>query len=450
MKRSPPATVRLEATIAELVASGDGVAICEVSGERRAVFVPGVIPGERVAAVVDFSRRPARGRLVEVLDPSPARVAPPCAHVERCGGCDWMHLSVDAAAREHGAIIARILPPAFERESVHVELAPSPLGYRTRARVHVEARAPKGRGDRETAPIVVGMYGRQTHDPAPVDRCVVLAPAIETARAALPSLLAGARGKGEAQLALGAPETPRKAVLDLRWQGELPSPVWGRLEAAVKSGTIGGARVFEGQVKIPATIGDPTPWLTGADGAPLRLGPGGFSQASEAGNTRLAQRVAELAAQLSPDRNGSVVELYAGAGNLTVLLARSHAVLAVESDRDACAAARINLAARGLSARVVEGDAASYAIPPATKLVVLDPPRAGAKEVARALAARPVPAILYVSCDPPTLGRDLATLADAGYELRSIEAFEMFPQTSHVETVAALVRGPRGKGGRAR
>ncbi|MBN9162612.1 MAG: methyltransferase, partial [Myxococcales bacterium] len=120
-------------------------------------------------------------------------------------------------------------------------------------------------------------------------------------------------------------------------------------------------------------------------------------------------------------------------------------VVAVEQDHDACEAARENLASRGLSARVVEADASAHPIPRGTKLVVLDPPREGARAVAEELAARAAkgpagraPAVVYVACDPPTLARDVKTLTAAGYVIRAVETFEMFPQTSHVETVVAL------------
>jgi 23S rRNA (uracil1939-C5)-methyltransferase len=430
--------VVIEATIAELSAGGDGVAICTIDGERRAVFVPGVAAGDRVRLAVDDAKRPARGRVLALLEPSPSRIAPACPHVARCGGCDWMHLTRDAQVRAHVEIVARALPAEMRGVEIHTHAAPKEVGYRVRARVHL--------GVGRSGKVSVGMFGRSTHEPADVDACIVLHPSIEAVRRDLAAIVAGARGKGEASIALGAPggET-RRAVLDLRWSGDLPAPVFARLDHAVREGRLAGARVFAGVVKSPATIGDPTPWVAGADGAPLRLAPGGFSQAAEEANAALATRVAEIAeALVGPSREGaSVIELYAGAGNLTVLLARRFRVTAVESDRDACDAARKNLAARGLTAKVTEADASSFAIPSGTRLVVLDPPRAGARDVARALAEKPVPAALYVSCDPATLGRDLATLAPAGYEAAAVETFEMFPQTSHVETVVGLRRARR-------
>lgn len=419
---------RLEVTIAELSPGGDGVAVCEVDGERRAVFVPGVARGERLRVEADLSRRPARGRVLEVLAPSPDRVTPECPWYDRCGGCDWMHLSPEEQARAHAAIVASVLPAAWGTVEVAVHAAPRTRGYRTRARVHVEAA--RGR-------IVAGMFERRSREPVAVDACLVLDPVLDAARLRLPALLEGAKGRGDVQLALGRPGEPRSAVVDLRWSGDLPGVVFARIEQAVNDGWLAGARVYSGEVKVPATIGDPTPWIVGADGIPLRLAPGGFSQATEEGNARLAERAVALADAIAP--SVPTFELHAGAGNLTVLLARTRPITAVEIAREACDAARANLTARGLAAKVVEGDAARVAIPKETRLVVLDPPRAGAKEIAAAIAARPVPAVVYVSCDPPTLGRDLALLAGAGYTPAAVETFEMFPQTSHVETVAALL-----------
>ncbi|OJY28096.1 MAG: hypothetical protein BGO98_21305 [Myxococcales bacterium 68-20] len=438
-------SLTLEAEVAELSPGGEGVAICTIEGERRAVFVPGVLTGERVRTQIDDpTRRPARGRLLAVLEPSASRVTPPCAHVDRCGGCDWMAVAPEEQAREHARIVGRLLGGVSPKSHP----AAHALGYRTRARVHAEAK--RGR-------VVIGMFGRRSHEPAAVDTCVVLDPILDRARDALAGWLEGASGRGEARLGLGRPGQARKAVFDLRWSGELPGAVFGRLERAVRDGELAGARIFTGDGRpddlkargrtsrfsgAPAKIGDPTPFILGADGAPLRLAPGGFSQATEAGNTLLARRVGELARELAP---GPCVELYAGAGNLTVLLARDREVVAVEQDHDACEAARENLASRGLSARVVEADASAHPIPRGTKLVVLDPPREGARAVAEELAARAAkgpagraPAVVYVACDPPTLARDVKTLTAAGYVVRAVETFEMFPQTSHVETVVAL------------
>jgi 23S rRNA (uracil1939-C5)-methyltransferase len=426
----------IETTIDELAPGGDGVAKVTVGGERRAVFVRGVGVGDRVRLAVDLGTRPARGRVVALLEAGGDRIEPACPWVDRCGGCDWMHITGDAQRRAHESHVRGALPAAWRDVAIRVHPAPAALAYRTRARIH--ARASGGRA-------IVGMNEVHTRDPVEVDRCAVLHPDLERGRARVAALLEGAHGRGEAQIALGAlGESPRACVLDLHWSGPLPAACFARVEAAVKDGWLAGAWITGGESKVPAKVGDATPWIVAGDGLPLRLAPGGFGQASDEGNAALATRVAELAqAAIGSKADARVAELYAGAGNFTVMLARVAARLtAVESHRAACEAARANLDARDVrTAKVVEADAASYAIPPQTHLVVLDPPRTGARDASARIAASSARHVIYVSCDPQTLARDLGSFG--AFVPRAVEVFELFPQTSHVETVVHLERPRR-------
>jgi 23S rRNA (uracil1939-C5)-methyltransferase len=422
----------IQTTVASLAGGGEGVAHIEVGGERRAVFLPDTVPGDVVRAEVDPSHRPARGRVLELIHAGPDRVAPACAWSTRCGGCDWMHLSPEAQAKGHVDRVRAALPAPWRTFAIETFAAPKPTAYRTRARVHMRARGPR---------VDVGMNQARSHDPVAVDTCAVLDPALDAARARLASLFQGSRGRGEAHIALG---TNRRPVLDVHWTGDVAAACFGRLEQAVAAAEVAGARVTLGNATRPAVIGDPTPWIEGADGRPLRLAPGGFAQASYAMNTQLARFVASRAAECAAER---AVELYAGSGNLSVVLAPAVGELAlVESSREGCEAAVANLAARDLPARVVEGNAEEYAWSAATKLVVLDPPRTGARAVAERLADSRVKHVIYVSCDPLTLGRDLNLLVGR-YAPRALATFEMFPQTSHVETVVALERVKAGGAG---
>jgi 23S rRNA (uracil1939-C5)-methyltransferase len=180
--------------------------------------------------------------------------------------------------------------------------------------------------------------------------------------------------------------------------------------------------------------------MRGGDSEPLELAPGGFGQASEAMSALLAQRVDAAAAEVAPAR---IVELHAGAGTLSVMLARRAPLVTYETDAAACEAARANLARRGLQAKVVHGDAATYLRAPRPDLLVLDPPRTGARGVAERLANEPVPHVAYVACDTRTLARDLAILAAARYVPVRAEAFAMFPHTSHVEALVLLAHAGR-------
>jgi len=359
-----------------------------------------------------------------------------------------MHLATHAQTRIHVEHLRAALPGAWSEHPIRSIPAARELGYRTRARIHV--RASGGRA-------IVGMHAPSSHEPVEVDTCRVLHPTIERARLALGPLFDGAHGTGEVEIALGplatgdanANDDVSSFVLAVRWSGALPAEVYARFERALASNTetaegLGGVSVVCGEATRPAIIGDPTPWMRGADGSPLRLAVGGFAQASEQGNLLLARRVGELAADVSsstPAKPANIVELYAGAGNFTILLARHGRVVAVEANAEACRAAQDNVRTRDLSpeAKIVEADAATFALPKGLRLLVLDPPRTGARAACEQLATMRAPPrfVLYVSCDLATLGRDLRILSPT-YRPRAIEAFELFPQTSHLETLVLL------------
>jgi 23S rRNA (uracil1939-C5)-methyltransferase len=347
-----------------------------------------------------------------------------------------MHLSLEGQKDAHRAQLMAALPKAWRSVPLVSHDAPEAFEYRTRARLH--ARGSGGRA-------LVGLHEAGTHEPIEVERCAVLHPALDRARLTLGPILEGARGHGEARIALGKAAKP---VLDLAWRGVLARASFARIDHAVRDGEWAGARLFEGDVSRPAVFGDPTPWTIGADGEPLRLAPGGFAQTSAKANMILGERLIALTRAAAGGSLGSVLELYAGSGNLTVLLARhAERVVAVESSLDACDAARQNLAARALPGKVLPGLAEEHPIRPGTDLVVLDPPRTGAKKVIDRLAASKARAILYLSCDVATLARDLAALTTP-FQLVGLESFLLFPHTPHAETLALLVR--RGRQGTVR
>jgi len=449
-RASRPTSAPLELDVVELAPGGHGVAFVTHQGERRAVFVPRAAAGDTLRATVDFSTRPARATPLAVLAPSPDRRPEadlPCPHLAACGACDFMHLTPIAQARAHESFVRAHLPPAFRDAPIVARDAPAP-GTRTRARARVHVHARPGR------PPVVGMFARSTNMPVAVPTCAILTPAIDAARAGLAALLAGARGEGEAHLAMGRTTAGASApVVALVWKGDpLPAAVYARAEAAVAGGHLAGL-ALDG-----AVIGDAAPRVPAADGEDFVLPVGGFAQAHGATNAALVGAVCEEAKGLfahgaaAPSPAPRVLlELYAGSGNLTVGLARAlHGddartrIVAVESVAPACDAARANLARRGLAGhtKVVHADADRYPLPEGTRVVVLDPPRSGARAACEALAKSKVHGVVMVSCDPATLGRDLAILAPR-YELLRLETFEMFPETSHVETLAVLRARPK-------
>jgi 23S rRNA (uracil1939-C5)-methyltransferase len=332
------------------------------------VFVPLGAPGDLVEVDVQERHRTwDRARLVRVLEPGPDRVDPPCAHFGDCGGCQWQHVSYEAQriAKQ------RILRSALRRlaPDVEVEAAESPYGYRRRVRVH-------HRGGE------VGFLARRSHRLVPVDRCLLLEPALQDALdRARPEL----RGDGETALC---------AKDDLADAGE---PAF-RIEAGV------------------------------------------FAQVGDAADRRLR------AAVIAEVRGPRVLELYAGAGNFTRLLA-AHDVTAVESDARAADLLRLNApAARVIAARcgpVVADLAAGGA---RFDTVLLDPPRQGAADVVAGLASLAPARILYVSCDPMTLARDAERLAALGWAVVRARGFDTTPQTTHLEALLVFDRRDRAHG----
>jgi 23S rRNA (uracil1939-C5)-methyltransferase len=366
-----------------------------------------------------------RGRILRVLQPSPDRVDPPCPFAGRCGGCDWMHLSLQAQRAGREAIIRDSLARQLcETIAVTRHDAPRQMQWRRRVRVGLRSSA---------ARVVAGLRASRSHELVQVQHCCVLEPKIEQARSALPDWISGSVGSGEALIQPGAQGL---ATIQLRWSGELSDHVFSHASKLVDQGVWAGVEIWIGDCREPAVVGDPRGWMVGADGVGLSTAAGGFMQAFGDMNAQLATRAAGHLEQ-----GQATLELFCGAGNITVLIARqTDRLAAVESDGRAAAQAQRNLTERGLSARVTHGDANLCSIGADIRALLLDPPRTGAPEASTRIVASRARRVVMVSCDPATLARDVGTLVAGGFELQSLELLEMFPHTSHVETVAVLDR----------
>jgi 23S rRNA (uracil1939-C5)-methyltransferase len=413
---------RQEVTIEKIVASGVGLA----RTAEGAVLVPRAAPGERVAIEIEPGRTPRRGRLLAILSPAPERIEPPCAALDRCGGCALMFLADDAQRRARASIVREALPKALRDAPITHHAATPPRG-RTRARWHAKGLANER--------LVLGYLAGGSHVIVPVERCVALDPRLEDALEDARAILQGAAGEGEICAALGHGGLP---VLAIEWPTMLPPHAFAESERRVASGRLAGVAIAVAGAKAPASIGDPRAVSTASDGAPLLSPPFGFAQASEIGDAALVRLVVARAGASGK----KVLELFSGSGNFTVALAREASrVHAVEVVAPAVRSARANLEARGLAnVKLIEADADAIEPPSGFDVVVLDPPRAGARGACGAIAKKPPKRVVYVSCDPATLGRDLATLLASGLRLDALDAVDLFPGTSHVECVATLVR----------
>lgn len=426
---APPFDAELD--IHELVPGGRGVAHLDHHDARRAVLLSGVLPGERVRARVTPGKPPFHAELLEVVRPSADRKDAECSIYGECGGCDWMHLQVQAQHTQHVALVARLLGVDAARIVHHA--APRPLAYRDRLRLHYGPGASKRS--------VLGFRRGESHTVVRPDTCEVAEPVLDRLRERVGEWLSAEPElqRAEVELASGQPGLP---VLTLRVLRGEPSPaLLARIDDAIQRGQLAGAHVHLPQAARPLRLGDPAPRGTGADGLPFEWPAGGFAQSSNAGNQLLGARFSHLLAQAAVGPESKVVELHAGSGNLSVLLARlTQHLVSYETAPEAVLAARANLASRQLRGQLREGDAETAELPRRLDLLVLDPPRSGARGVLERARQARVKKILYVSCDPVTLARDLRELGE-DYAVRAIEVVEMFPQTSHVETLVLLERG---------
>ena len=381
--------------VASLAAGGDGVAR-DATG--RVTFVPRTAPGDRVRArIVQATTSFARAELVSVEQPGPSRVAPACpAFTAGCGGCQWQHVARSEQLAAKAAIVASALRKLVDLTVHPIDAAAPALGWRRRARFHVAAG-------------VVGLYADGSHRIVPLAACPQLEPRLD---AALAQVARSAPPDGELALVLGY-------AGDVAIGTEAAWPAAARLVG--EAGIVG---IEAGPVRHGAPVIELEPGLYG--------GPWDFAQASAAGNQQLIARVREAVGR-GP---GSLVELYAGAGNLSRgLVGDGWAVTAtdgVSPPRPIPGLARPHLA--GPVADVLRG------LPGPCDALVLDPPRAGAPDAIEGIVRLAPRVIAYVSCDVATLGRDAAKLASAGYRATDAWPIDLMPQTSHVEVVLRLIR----------
>jgi 23S rRNA (uracil1939-C5)-methyltransferase len=414
-----------EHLVVRLGRDGDGV----VEGPRGTVFVRGALPGDRIhLGKVRKDGSIVRADLAELVAPGPDRVASACGLALRCGGCPLMAASETLEAGFKRDLVAQALAAGGFEGEVELERPGPHLGYRQRARL---AFVGTQRG------AVIGHRAPGANAVIDTPSCAVLAPALDAALAWARVALASLAGSGE--LHLGS--TARGPAIGITTEAAQPPAVYRALEDAVQQGTLGGAWIRAFGTKA-VRFGEASEVARDVDGRALSFPMGGFRQAHEAAPQRLGEAVLALGAP----EGKRVLELHAGHGSFSLALAaRAAGLTAVELDAEASAALRGNLAAHGLSAEVKAEDAARHLarLDGGTRrrleLVVLDPPRTGARELVPALSTLRAE-LVYVSCDPRTLGRDLGLLRESGWRVDGARAFDLFPRTAHVETVCRLRR----------
>lgn len=408
-------------TLQKQVYGGDCIARL---GDGRTAFVPLGIPGEQVEIeITEAKDRFVRGRIVNILFASPDRVSPPCPHYGVCGGCHYQHLPYARQLEVKTEVLLDQLRRIGKLTNVPfsgITPSPNPLHYRNQVQFHPDADGRLCFQNREGASLV------------PIQTCLL----------------------------------PNPGIAEI-WPQLTLEPDSDLTRVSFREDSLGDAMiVFEGQdevapemeIELPVSATYLNPdgeafTLSGEDfltyeilGKTLKVSPESFFQV----NLPVASAMVEHVLKLLPlNRFTHILELYSGVGLFSAFLAeRATELTAIEASPSACYDFVDNLDAFD-NVSLYEGPVESIlpGLLPDLKtvdLVLLDPPRAGLHPKAlKALITLLPQYICYISCDPATLARDLKAFIETGYTLASVRAFDMFPQTYHVETIVVIHRAQR-------
>ncbi len=421
--------------------SHEGRGIARING--KTVFVSAALPGERVLArIVRGRRKFDEATTVEVLQASPARIVPRCAAFAVCGGCSLQHLSAgDQLAHKQQTLLAMMAHAGIEIGALLPPLVGETWGYRQKARLGVKYVDGKGRA-------LVGFRERDTPFIADMHRCEVLLPQVGHQLEALSALIGGLEARRSIpQIEVAADDT--RVQLVFRHLQPLSSADRERLVEFAKATGF----YLQLQPGGPGTVHDLHP-----QGQSLAYDPLGdgrlriefkatdFVQVNAGINRQMVAQALDLL-ELSPEHRA--LDLFCGLGNFTLPMAlRCGRVTGVEGDEAMVGRARDAARANGIdNAEFAVGDLsrADPGLPwmrQRYERILLDPPRSGAPEMAAQVAALGAGRIVYLSCQPSSLVRDAAIICAQGYRLSRLGIMDMFPQTSHVESMAVFERQP--------
>ena len=419
MKRSNNSASLFEIEIEKLVYGGSGLG----RFRGKVVFVPYSAPGDRLLVrPVRQKKDYIRAEIANILDPGPGRANPECPHFGRCGGCHWQHLEYPRQVEAKLRILEEICRHRFPQTCnipVSMKACPQPVGYRSRARVQVRHEEGFGRS--------VGFYRTGSHSVESIERCPLLRPPLDRALDSLRGINSGTDFGTD--------------IREIDIAGSCEENSW---TAAPVGNENASKDAYPGKEKDTGTTENLMKRKVG--GFMYSVSASVFFQANDFMISDLVQLVRELAGD-SPQN--AAVDLFAGVGLFSLPLAfHFKTVAAIENSPAASRLCSENARAAGAdSLRTVCADVKRWlestlsSDMPDIDLILLDPPRTGAgaggMENIRALSPE---TILYVSCDPQTLCRDLSCIPPEEYRIDRIEGLDMFPQTYHFETVVRLIR----------
>jgi 23S rRNA (uracil1939-C5)-methyltransferase len=382
----------------------------------RMVFVPLALPGERVSVeVVEAHTRWCRARVIEVLEPSPHRVAPRCRHFGACGGCHYQHLEAGAQPAAKQAIVrAQLERLGGFRDPPVEETVSGTSSWNTRNHIQFSL-TPDGR---------LGFQAGGSNEVIAIQECHLPAPALNELWPAL-QLEAGS---GIDRLALRCAGDETLIVFHAADEPDVELELAQRTSAVWLSPP--GMHVLAGEPALVHSV----------RGRLFRVSPASFFQAHAELTPALVDLVLRAA---QPQPGQTAFDLYAGVGLFSAFLAeRGLRLLAVEHSASACQDFAFNLESfENVDLYQASVEHALGSLDVQADVVIVDPPRAGlGREVIEALLLHAPPRLVYVSCDPSTLARDGKQLSASGYHLETVTPIDLFPQTFHIETVSLWTR----------
>lgn len=413
-------------TIEKLVYGGEGLGRLP-SGE--VIFVPWVAPGD-VATIqrLPGSKKPARGQLVSLQTASPLRVQPSCPDFGQCGGCHWQHIAPVHQRDWKRRIVQESLHRLGKLPDVPVleTLGHDATSWRYRNRAQWELDA-QGR---------LGYLKAASHEIVPFAQCDIIPVALNQLASWLRQQFQTSPPRGiqrieafinrQDQILLGIEGSASAYHKQL---AQMLGEEWPQVVGLVD---LNAQEMISGDDFVLETLGENT----------FRISAGSFFQTNLHGAEAL---LATIDQWLLPDASTSLLDLYAGVGLFSIhLKSRFQRVLAIENNDSALADAEYNLARnKALNVACLPGDARTVLAKTAEdfEVAVIDPPRSGCQpDVLHWLSQHIQKQILYVSCNPTTLARDLRVLSDNGWQVKQVQPIDMFPQTYHVEAVVNLVK----------
>jgi len=440
----PSVTGEKTVTIERLAFGGNGIG--RING--KVCFVPFGCPGdELLVRVITEKRSYLTAGIVSVISPGPDRVTPPCPLFGSCGGCNWQHVSYSRQLTEKKLIFSDALWRGGRVPGERIgDVLPSADSYGYRIRVQLKLHAASGR-------LAIGFYRQGTHfveDAA--QGCPIALPvinrAIEKLRRLLPLFSELTKIP---QINIDCGESGAVAIVNYIG-GDIAGAAHFFESRTTELEPLTGLYLQTGRKSTLRKIfGDDTITYSLPGAAPdqpaclLNYRPGGFAQVNRGQNSEILRLV-----RLFADCRGNerILDLYCGNGNFSLPLAGScSAVTGIEEYGDSIAAAIDNARQNGINhAEFIRGDAAAGARRLVAEgrqfdCVLLDPPRSGAAELVGDICRLKPARIIYISCDPGTLGRDCGLFSAGGYQVRTSVPVDMFPQTFHLESVTLLERG---------